>query len=125
MTQVAAPKLRRMLRHLRLFIFMLLGFTLPLTGMAGIEMPMEPCPMQSMGMTEMAGMNQDCCQDAGKMTEHGKKSCKAGEECKTSSLLQVSVLKTPSSTIAPTVPAHYSDLILSQAPSERWRPPCA
>ncbi|MGV2772590.1 UNVERIFIED_CONTAM: hypothetical protein O1L33_26000, partial [Pseudomonas aeruginosa] len=49
--------------------------------------------MQSMGMSEMAGMDQDCCQDSGTMNEHGKKSCKTGQECKTSSLLQIDVLK--------------------------------
>lgn len=82
-----------MRRRLRLLIILLLSLTLPLTGMAGIEAPMEPCPMQSMGMSEMAGMDQDCCQDSGTMNEHGKKSCKTGQECKTSSLLQIDVLK--------------------------------
>ena len=114
-----------MIRRLRLLIVLLLSFTLPLTGMAGIETLAEPCPMQSMGMTEMAGMNQDCCQDAGKMTEHGKKSCKTGQECKTSSLLQVSLLNAPPALLTSTPPSLYSDPILSQAPAKRWRPPCA
>ncbi|EIU3229570.1 TPA: hypothetical protein U8181_001245 [Pseudomonas aeruginosa] len=114
-----------MRRRLRLLIILLLSLTLPLTGMAGIEAPMEPCPMQSMGMSEMAGMDQDCCQDSGTMNEHGKKSCKTGQECKTSSLLQIDVLKASLPPAPTTAPAPYSDPILSQAPAERWRPPYA
>ncbi|EPG8088781.1 hypothetical protein L4O92_003563 [Pseudomonas aeruginosa] len=81
--------------------------------------------MQSMGMSEMAGMDQDCCQDSGTMNEHGKKSCKTGQECKTSSLLQIDVLKASLPPAPTTAPAPYSDPILSQAPAERWRPPYA
>lgn len=114
-----------MTRRLRLFIVLLLSLALPLTGMAGIEAPTEPCPMQSMGMGQMAGMDQNCCQDMGKMTQHGKKDCKSGQECKTGSLLQVSILKTAPPSLALPRPAPYTDPTLSQAPSELWRPPCA
>ncbi|MDF3865860.1 MULTISPECIES: hypothetical protein [Pseudomonas] len=114
-----------MTRRLRLLIVLLLSLTLPLTGMAGIEAPTEPCPMQSMGMGQMAGMDQDCCQDLGKMTQHGKKDCKSGQECKTSSLLQVSVLKAAHPVATPPRPSPYIDVVLSQAPADLWRPPCA
>ncbi|WP_447750371.1 hypothetical protein [Pseudomonas nicosulfuronedens] len=111
-------------RRLRLLIILLLSLALPLTGMAGIEAPAEPCPMQSLGMSPMAGMGQDCCEDSGKATQHGKKDCKTGQECKTSSLFQVSVLKAPLPPVTPERPTLYADLILSQAPSALWRPPC-
>ena len=114
-----------MTRRLRLLIVLLLSLALPLTGMAGIEAPTEPCPMQSMGMGQMAGMDQDCCQDLGKMTQHGKKDCKSGQECKTGSLLQVSVLKTAPPAATPQRPAPYTEVVLSQAPADLWRPPCA
>lgn len=114
-----------MIRRLRLFIILLLSLALPLTGMAGFEAPVEPCPMQEQGMSQMAGMDQDCCQDAGKMTPHGKKACKTGQECKTSSLLQVSLLSAPHHPVAPQTPSRYNHLLLSQAPADLWRPPCA
>lgn len=93
--------------------------------MAGVEAPTEPCPMQSLEMSQMAGMDQDCCQDMGKMTQHGKKSCKNGQECKSGSLLQVSVLKTEPPAATSQRPALYSDLVLSRLPADLWRPPCA
>ncbi|QRY77307.1 hypothetical protein JVX91_16995 [Pseudomonas sp. PDNC002] len=114
-----------MTRRLRLLIVLLLSLALPLTGMAGFEAPADPCPMQSQGMSQMAGMDQDCCQDSGKMTQHGKKSCKSGEECKTGSLLQISVLKVPHHLVTPRPPSLYNHLVLSQAPADLWRPPCA
>lgn len=114
-----------MIRRLRLFIVVLLSLALPLTGMAGIEAPTEPCPMQNSGMSMMAGMDQDCCQDMGKMTQHGKKSCKSGQECKTSSLLQVSIIKPPITPATHLQAPGYSDVVLSQSPSDLWRPPCA
>ncbi|MEZ7271179.1 hypothetical protein NQ203_26325, partial [Pseudomonas aeruginosa] len=81
--------------------------------------------MQSRGRSEMAGMDQDCCQDAGTRNEHGKKSGKTGQEGKTSRRLQIAVLKASLPPAPTTAPAPYSDPILSQAPAERWRPPCA
>ncbi|WP_236201055.1 hypothetical protein [Pseudomonas pseudonitroreducens] len=114
-----------MLRRLRLFIILWLSLALPLTGMAGFEAPAEPCPMQEQGMSQMAGMDQDCCQDAGKMTPHGKKACKSGQECKTSSLLQVSLLNAPQHLAAAQSAPRYNPLVLSQAPADLWRPPCA
>lgn len=120
-----AHRLPAMVRRLRLLIVLLLSLTLPLTGMAGIEAPTEPCPMQSMGMGQMAGMDQDCCQYMGKMTQHGKKDCKSGQECKTGGLLQVSVLKASLPPAIAQHPAPYTDAVLGQAPSDPWRPPCA
>ncbi|MCP1651422.1 hypothetical protein [Pseudomonas nitroreducens] len=114
-----------MLRRLRLFIILWLSLALPLTGMAGFEAPAEPCPMQEQGMSQMAGMDQDCCQDAGKMTPHGKKACKSGQECKTSSLLQVSLLNAAQHPAATQIAPRYNPLVLSQAPADLWRPPCA
>lgn len=113
---------------LRRLIILLLMLSLPLSGMAGIESPAEPCPMQAMGMSMMAGMDHDCCQDqnSGKSSSHHvSKACKAGQECKTATTLQVS-LATPALTFATPRPSDsYAHSLLSRAPPDRWRPPRA
>lgn len=121
----AVNTLPGMIRRLRLLVVLLLTVALPLTGMAGIEAPTEPCPMQSMGMERMAGMDQDCCQDMSKTPQHGKKDCKSGQECKSGSLLQVNVLKPATPTAISHRATRHSDVVLGQTPADPWRPPCA
>lgn len=120
-----ATKLRWMKRHLRFLLIFLISLALPLNGMAGIEAPTDPCPMQAAGMSQMTNMDMDCCQDHGKMAEHGKKACKTGQECKTGSMLQVSILKPPVSLAGPAVPAPYPEAAPDRTPADLWRPPCA
>lgn len=116
-----------MKRYLRLCLVFLISLALPLSGMAGIQVQAEPCPMQAAGMAMLApetSMNAapDCCQDMGSASEHGK-PCKPGQECKTASLLQVSVVKPPIVLSSPIVVSFSSDFLPAQAPSGVWRPP--
>ncbi|MFZ6050253.1 hypothetical protein ACFW0H_29545 [Pseudomonas sp. CR3202] len=114
-----------MKRRLRLLLVFLLSLTLPLTGMAGIEAPTDPCPMQAAGLEHMAGMDQDCCHDMSKPGDHGTKACKSGQECKTASLLQVAVLKPPVSLIGPVLADAHPEAAPRRAPADLWRPPTA
>ncbi|WP_248487999.1 hypothetical protein [Pseudomonas sp. CYM-20-01] len=110
-----------MSRLLRLVLVLLLSLTLPLTGMAGVPSSTEPCPMKMSGMPMMSDMSPDCCQDG---AEHGK-ACKPGQECKTGSLLQLSlaVLKAPLPSAYPLRVSASSEFIPDRTPSGVWRPP--
>lgn len=114
-----------MKRTLRLCLIFLISLALPLGGMAGVEAPTAPCPMKSSGMAMMADVDLDCCDDMGTMAEHGKKACKTGQECKTASMLQVTIVKPPVtlSNLAPSV--SYSNHFSSLTPTIVWRPPRA
>lgn len=116
-----------MKRHLRLCLVALISLALPLSGMAGIQVQAEPCPMQTATMAKMApeasmDAGPDCCQDMGSPSEHGK-PCKPGQECKTASLLQVLTMKQLAALPSSLVVSFSSDTPLVQAPSGVWRPP--
>lgn len=119
-----------MIRFVRLLTILLLVLSLPLNGMAGIDSPIEPCPMQAMDMEMMAGMEHDCCQDQdqGKSSQHASKAskaCKVGQECRTASTLQVSLLE-PQLTFSTAPPADaYAVSLVTRAPPDHWRPPRA
>jgi hypothetical protein len=113
-----------MKRYLRCCLIFLISLALPLSGMAGVQAPTEPCPMKTMGMAMMGDMGQDCCLDMKSPSEHGK-PCKPGQECKTGGMLQVSIIKLPVSLPSPVVPSFSSDFLPAQAPSGVWRPPRA
>ncbi|WP_137821598.1 hypothetical protein [Pseudomonas sp. D(2018)] len=108
-----------MKRRLRFLLIFLISLALPLSGMAGIEAPTEPCPMQAAGMSQMADMDMDCCHD------HGKKACKTGQECKTGSMLQVSTLKPPVTLAGPVLSDIHPVAVPDRSPADLWRPPCA
>ncbi|MDH0729193.1 hypothetical protein N5F23_02155 [Pseudomonas sichuanensis] len=110
-----------MTRLLRLLTVLLLMLTLPLNGMAGIDSPVEPCPMQAMGMPMMSGMDHDCCQD--QAPSHASKACKVGQECKTASTLQVSLIEPALTFATPRPDDSYAHSLLTQVPADRWRPP--
>ncbi|MFC5698563.1 hypothetical protein ACFPU0_23855 [Pseudomonas sp. GCM10022186] len=112
-----------MTRRLRVLLILLISLTLPLTGMAGFEAPAAPCPMQAAGLSAMAEGDQDCCHDLGKMAEHGKKACKTGQECKTGSMLQVSVLKPPVTLAGPVLADMPPAAVPDRSPADLWRPP--
>ncbi|KAA0979543.1 hypothetical protein [Pseudomonas sp. ANT_J28] len=111
-----------MKRYLRCCLIFLISLALPLSGMAGVQAPTEPCPMKTMGMAMMDGMGQDCCHDMKSPTEHGK-PCKPGQECKSGSLLQVSIVKHSTRFSSPLVLSLFSDFLPVHAPSGVWRPP--
>lgn len=110
--------------YLRLCLILLISLALPLSGMAGVAAPVEPCPMQTAGMAMMADMNQDCCHEMGKTADHGK-PCKPGQECKSGSLLQVAVVKQPNRLSSPLAAPFINDCLPAKTPSGVWRPPCA
>ncbi|HGM5549862.1 hypothetical protein [Pseudomonas moraviensis] len=111
-----------MTRYLRLYLIFLISLALPFSGMAGVQAPTEPCPMQTMGMAMMDGMGQDCCHDMKSPTEHGK-PCKPGQECKTGGMLQVSIIKPPVTLSSPLAASISIDSHPVQTPPGVWRPP--
>jgi hypothetical protein len=113
-----------MKRYLRCCLIFLISLALPLSGMAGVQAPTEPCPMKTMGMAMMGDMGQDCCHDMKSPSDHGK-PCKPGQECKSGSLFQVSFVKPVTRLSSPLVLSLFSDFLPTQAPSGVWRPPRA
>ncbi|WP_294167168.1 hypothetical protein [Pseudomonas sp.] len=111
-----------MTRYLRFCLIFMISLALPLSGMAGVQAPTEPCPMKTMGMAMMDDMGMDCCNDMKSPSEHGK-PCKPGQECKTGGMLQVSILKPPITVFSPVVLSFSSDSLPVQTPSGVWRPP--
>ncbi|NBF04095.1 hypothetical protein GV819_17555 [Pseudomonas sp. Fl5BN2] len=111
-----------MKRILRLCLIFMLSLALPLSGMAGVQAPTEPCPMKTLGMSMMDGMGMDCCHEMKSLADHGK-PCKPGQECKTGGMLQVSLIKPPISLFSPIVLPLLSDALPVQTPPGVWRPP--
>ena len=113
-----------MKRYLRFCLIFMISLALPLSGMAGIQAPTEPCPMKMAGMAMMDDMGMDCCNDMKSPSEHGK-PCKPGQECKTGGMLQISIIKPPVTLSSPVVLSLSSDFLPAQTPSGVWRPPRA
>ncbi|MFW0754752.1 hypothetical protein ACN1C3_08355 [Pseudomonas sp. H11T01] len=111
-----------MKRYLRFCLIFMISLALPLSGMAGVQAPTEPCPMKTMGMAMMDDMGQGCCHDMKSPSDHGK-PCKPGQECKTGGMLQVSIIKPPVTLSSPVVLSSSSDFLPVQTPSGVWRPP--
>lgn len=111
-----------MKRSLQLCLVFLISLALPLSGMAGVQVQVNPCPMKAAGMVTMADTAADCCQDMGGPSEHGK-PCKSGQECKSASLLQVATMNPPVALSCPVVISLSSTLLPIQTPSGVWRPP--
>lgn len=66
-----------MKRYLRFCLIFLIGLALPLSGMAGVQAPTEPCPMKTMGMAMMDDMGVDCCNEMKSPSEHGNGSSRS------------------------------------------------
>lgn len=111
-----------MKRYLRCCLIFLISLALPLSGMAGIQSPTEPCPMNTTGMAMMDDMNQD--RDMSSSADHGK-TCKPGQECRSASLLQVSFGKPATRLSSPQKLTIFSDFLPTYTPSGVWRPPRA
>jgi hypothetical protein len=111
-----------MKRYLRFCLILLISLTLPLTGMAGVQAPTEPCPMKTMGMAMMDDMGMDCCNDMKSPADHGK-PCKPGQECRTGGMLEVSIFKPAVTPLTPIAFSLVSDSSPIQPPSGVWRPP--
>jgi hypothetical protein len=111
-----------MKRYLRFCLVFLISFALPVSGMAGVQAPAEPCPMKTRGMAMMVDMDKDCCQDLSHPSEHGK-PCKPGQECKTGGMLQVTIAQPPITLFSPIVASFFVDALPVQTPPGVWRPP--
>lgn len=111
-----------MKRYLRFCIIFMISLALPLSGMAGVRAPTQPCPMKAMGMAMMDDMGMDCCNDMKTASEHGK-PCKSGQECKSGGMLQVSIFKPPVTVFSPVLLSFFSESLPVQTPSGVWRPP--
>lgn len=116
-------RLRRMKRRLHLLLLLLLSLTLPLNGVAGALAFAEPCAMGQHGIS-MEDMQASCCEDQHKPLSSSK-VCKTGQECKSSSMLQVTVIKTPLLLSHPAAVSLTSDFLPTTSPSGVWRPPRA
>ncbi|MDH4583092.1 hypothetical protein E8F20_14635 [Pseudomonas sp. BN415] len=114
-----------MKRYLRLCLVFLISFALPLSGMAGVQSPSDPCPMKTAAQAKMMGTGPDCCHDMGSgITDHGK-PCKPGLECKTASILQVRCVKPAADLSSPVATSTLSEFLPERTPSGVWRPPRA
>jgi hypothetical protein len=113
-----------MKRYLRLCLIFLISLTLPLTGMAGVQAPTEPCPMKTTGMVMMADMGMDCCNDMKSSADHSK-PCKSGQECKNGSIVEVLAFRPPASPLTAVMGFVVSDSAPVGTSSGVWRPPRA
>ena len=123
----AATRLLNMNAILRRCLLMLICLALPLSALQTIAAPVAPCPMNTAGTAKMApatstDAGQDCCQEMGSASEHGK-PCKPGQECRSASLLQASTLKPAVTLSSPMLVSFSSDFLPAQTPSGVWRPP--
>lgn len=120
------------MKPVRLFFLLLLSFALPINGMAQALMVAGQGTLgahESMQMPAhhahqgMAEVETDCFEagDSGK----GSQVCKSGQECKTSSLLQLSLGKPLSLPLgqAPALPP--SEPAPALIPDAVWHPPRA
>ena len=109
---------------MRSFLILLLVLTLPINGMAQLLMPATSSVHHQMadmeGMSGMDNADQDCHegQDQGPTTV-----CKSGQECKTSSLVQIAAAKAAVIPAAKPVTTPYNDQIPSRLLDAVWHPP--
>jgi hypothetical protein len=114
---------------IRLCLLLILSIALPVTGMAQVLMTAGSSSMGhanhlvtagDMASMSVADTEHECCAQH----EQGDPTvCKTGQECKTSSLLKVISMETPSVVPGQHLSAPYIDLIPSLAPDAVWHPP--
>jgi len=114
--------------YIRSFLILLLAFAMPINGMAQLLMPMGPSTshvmpdMQNMtsSSSPMVGTQPGCCANH----EQGKSLvCKVGQECKTSSILQLAVANTPQIPAAKPLRSFYNQKTPSLLLDTVWHPP--
>lgn len=114
------------MRRLRVFLFMLLSIALPLQGYAHFAAPTPPCPMEQMGVLDMADAEamHDCCNDSETAAKTGK-PCKTAQPCQSAvQFLPFSGLDILTQELATSVRfPHLADVLFSFDPAATWRPP--
>jgi len=105
------------MRTVRLVLALLLTLVLPINGIASVLASSEPCPME-----QMPSPDHGCCEDDAGSLKMGK-ICKPGQECKTTSLLQVDLGRTNFPAPVALATTFSDDPLLSNVPSGVWRPP--
>lgn len=118
---------------IRLALLLLLSLALPINGMAQMVLPTSQGWAMQHDHAEMSmAMHADkaAITDDAECLEHdasGKSSavCKSGQECKTSSLLQVSLGRAPLLPLGQQVSVHPSDIAPALIPDAVWHPPRA
>lgn len=121
------------MKSIRLFVLLLLSFALPINGMAQALMlagqgtdSHHAMPMPSADDHHAhPGMAQSDCFEAADGAKQGSLVCKTGQECKSSSLLQLSLGKLLSLPLgqAPALPP--AEPSPSLIPDAVWHPPRA
>ncbi|AZZ45682.1 hypothetical protein C1896_12750 [Pseudomonadaceae bacterium SI-3] len=110
--------------NMRSFLILLLVLTLPINGMAQLLMPATSSVHHQ--MADMEGMNgmDDADQDCREGKDQGPTTvCKNGQECKTSSLVQIAAAKADVISAAKPVTTPYNDQIPSRLLDAVWHPP--
>lgn len=112
--------------NLRLLIVVFLSILLPATGMAQVQMAavqstthhMQSLPDSAQSMTSMERESHECCnQDSNLLV------CKNGQECKTSSVLQVPEIKFAQVSFGLHISELVIDFVPALAPDAVWHPP--
>lgn len=114
---------------LRLILVLVLSLAVSFQGIAGVRLPMQPCPMEqemmvlSADLQDMAAVEHDCCNDADAFAKTGK-MCKPGQDC------QVHIQYLSFNRISIALPSadssHHPSLVQSVRSfdaSSVWRPP--
>lgn len=106
-----------------LAVFIIFSLILPAFGSVGTVMPAEPCPMGSlMEGSQHAVAAEPCADMSDSRSADHKPLCKAGQDCKSSAMVQI--------TVAPTLAPMRSHpqmtcfaLTIQRASADLWRPP--
>jgi hypothetical protein len=113
------------MRHIRVFIFLLVSIVVPLQGYAHVALPAAHCPMEQSTVMGSAGdAAHDCCHDAEDAAPAGK-ACKSGQPCHC--LGQLFPLSLPGVLLQEALPAVQYPRVAGFKPSfdpaATWRPP--
>lgn len=107
-----------------LVLMLIVSLLLPSFGSMAVAMPAmpaEPCSMQGESQHAQTPVETPCCEDMDQGLS-SKSHCKSGHECKTGSLLHITLIKV----LPPLVSPHlvvFSESLVQRAPAPLWRPP--
>ncbi|MBT9567973.1 MAG: hypothetical protein IV085_06715 [Thiobacillus sp.] len=114
------------MRHLRLFLFVLLSLAVPAQGLAQFVQQQTPCPMEleAMGFSADMSTMHDCCNDADTAAKTGQ-PCKTVQPCPSPGqflpFAEIEVL--PQERAATLRFPPLAETPFSFDPAATWRPP--